>query len=135
MLEFARKRVGNMGPWPPHAIALGVYDGDMLRGVLVTVETYDGIIDMHFASDETRLWGNRGVLRALFGYMFEHRGARRVQTCHPVTSKAHTSIVMRLGFSVEGTLRDVIGKGEDGVLFSMLPEDCIWLAKPSQKDT
>jgi len=128
MLEFARQRVGNAGPWPPHAVALGIYTEDgTLRAVLVTVQTYHGVVDMHFASDETRLWGNRSVLQMLFGYMFDYLGARRVQTCHPVPAKAHTSIILRLGFTVEGTLKDAIDEGVDGILFSMLREECAWL--------
>jgi len=128
MLEFARERVGNVGPWPAHAVALGVYTNEgELRAVLVTVETYHAVVDMHFASDETRLWGNRAVLRMIFGYMFDFLGARRVQTCHPVSAKPHTSIVLRLGFTVEGTLKDAIDEGVDGILFSMLRDECAWL--------
>lgn len=134
MLEFARERVGETAPWPAHAIALGVYTRDnTLCAVLVTVETYNKVIDIHFASDETRIWGSRRVLAMIFAYLFEFRRARRIQTWHPVSAKHTTSIVLRVGFSVEGTLRDAIDKGEDAVLFAMTPQECIWLQKHSKE--
>ena len=129
MLAWAGMRAHLDGPWPEHAKALGVYEAETgkLRAVLVTVETYSGIIDCHFASDGSKTWATRNILRGLFGYVFKVRKAHRIQTVSPASNRAILRVDLALGWQCEGTARDAMGPGQDGVIFGMTPETCIWL--------
>lgn len=131
LLDWAADRV-DLGPgirWPSEAVAVAVRDMDdfTVYGVMVTVETYRGVIDMHFASDGTKRWATRQSLGMLFQYLFLIRGARRVQTIHSANHFAKSSIVMRLGFKPEGQLRSAIAPGQDGIMFGMTASDCRYL--------
>jgi len=130
LLDWAFQRIDMNGFWPVGARALGVYDeakGDAIRAVLVTVETYRGVIDAHFASDGSRTWATRNILGGIFGYLFFVRGAHRVQTL--VSPENDKTIIMnyKLGFKFEASLDGAMDDGGPGVLMSMSPQSCKWL--------
>ena len=129
LLAWSAPRAFVNGAWPPIAKAMGVYEAETgkLRAVLVTVETYNGIIDCHFASDGSRNWATRNILRGLFGYVFCVRKAHRIQTVSPADNTKILRTDLVTGWIPEGTARDAMGPGKDGIMFSMTPATCKWL--------
>lgn len=133
LLDWAFQRIDMSGYWPDGARALGVYDtnrGNAIRAVLVTVETYDGVIDAHFASDGSRTWATRNVLGGIFGYLFFVRSAKRVQTIVSPENAATIIMNYKLGFTFEACIAAVMDDGGPGVLMSMTPEACKWIKEP-----
>jgi len=132
LLEWARDRIGFPGTWPVGARALGVLDADAddrVRATLVTVQTYEGIIDAHLASDGSRRWATRNILGGFFGYMFFFREARRVQTVIDPENTDSVFMVYKMGFTFEGRVAASLDNGKDGVLLGMTPESCKWIVE------
>lgn len=132
LLMWAAPRVDLKGSWPRDAQPLGVLDADTgaIRAVMVTVQTYDEIIDAHFASDGSRRWATRNILGGLFGYLFILRGAKRVQTIVAPDNRETMIMNYKLGFTFEACIAAVMDDGGPGVLMSMTPETCKWIKEP-----
>jgi hypothetical protein len=69
---------------------------------------------------------SRKVYRDLFAYPFLQCGFRRLSAVVKVSNSRSLDCTRRLGFSVEGLLRNWYPDC-DGILFSMLKEECKWL--------
>lgn len=132
-LAWAQKKIGFPGTWPQGARALAALDGDTdaIRAVLVTVQTYDGIIDAHIASDGKRTWATRNILGGFFGYLFLVRGARRVQIIQDPENTDAVMMSVKLGFAFEGRAAAALDNGKDGVILSMTPDQCKWIKEQS----
>lgn len=68
----------------------------------------------------------RAILRELFYYPFETCGFRRVSAKVRETNARSLNCTSRLGFQVEGLLRNQYPDC-NGILFGMLKEECKWL--------
>jgi RimJ/RimL family protein N-acetyltransferase len=66
----------------------------------------------------------RGCLAAVFGYVFNQLGARRLTVRTARGNKSMLRLLPRLGFAFEGVARRWYGpnKRDDGVQFAMYPE-------------
>ena len=71
-----------------------------------------------------RLCASRGVLRALFGYIFDACAATRVSARAAISNRKAIGDMLRLGFRVEGRKRQALA-GEDLALLGMLKDECI----------
>ncbi|MCR9274401.1 MULTISPECIES: hypothetical protein [unclassified Mameliella] len=139
LLQWAAGRVSDdPGTWPPAACALGVVDAETgeVLAVMVSIETYDGIIDVHFASNGSGRWARPNVFGGLFGYLFLVRRAFRVQGIIPVDAPpAHISMMLRLGFRAEGTLASGVAPLKDGIMFGMSIQDCAWIEESDKEES
>ncbi len=103
---------------------------------MVSIETYDGIIDVHFASNGSGRWARPNVFGGLFGYLFLVRRAFRVQGIIPVDAPpAHISMMLRLGFRAEGTLASGVAPLKDGIMFGMSIQDCAWIEESDKEES
>lgn len=68
----------------------------------------------------------REHLRAMFAYPFHQLGLRRLHSVVRVDNVASLNQTRRLGFAVEGLLRNWYPDC-DGILHGLLKEDCKWL--------
>lgn len=83
-------------------------------------------IQMHCACDDPSVW-TRENIGICFHYPFEQLGVVRVTAPVPSTYKRALSINQRLGFQVEGVLRDFIETDVDVVLLGMMRHECKWI--------
>ena len=72
----------------------------------------------------------RTVLRGAFAYAFEGMGATRITAQTRVSNKLMRDILPRVGFTLECELKRYYGPSpdDDALQFSMLRENCSWLA-------
>lgn len=130
LLRWAEPRMGvPAGMLPPESLALGVLresDGS-IEAVIVLNAFYSRQCAMHIASDGRRRWLTRGVLRAVFGYVFEFRDMIRAHAIIPTWNRRALAFVLHLGFLPEGTAKCGADDGSDGVLFGMTRDTCPWL--------
>lgn len=129
-LAWATPRVGIVdGSFPENTYALAVVDAD--TGAIIAVvgytRTYDGLIDMHIASDGGRRWATRNILGGLFGYAFHMLGARKVSSIVDPDSREVVLMCIKLGFQFETRLRASLDDGRDAYLFTMLKDECTWI--------
>lgn len=129
-LAWAAPRVGLLdGVFPDNAQAMAVVDDETkaIKAVAVYVQTYAGVIDMHFASDGSRRWANRSILGGIFGYAFYFLGAQRLTNVARASDKSTLVMEIKLGWQIEARLRGAMDDGEDGILLSMLKDECDWI--------
>lgn len=69
---------------------------------------------------------SRHVLKQIFAYPFHQLGLRRITGIVRETNKRSFDITSRLGFRVEGLLRDWYPDC-NGILLGMTKEECKWL--------
>lgn len=109
--------------------AHGVLDssGNQVAGVVFNHFTGHDIA-MHVAAEHGKVWATPRVLSFLFGYPFNQLKCRRV-TGFVSVANAHTlPFDLKLGFKVEGRLRDATPEG-DMIVIGMTRNECRWLGK------
>lgn len=108
-----------------YSIAIFDDSGEFMAVVVYNNWDHENIA-MHIASVSPK-WATRDTLRTAFDYAFNHLGVARVSGL--VRKSNHTAMDFnhRLGFKIEGKLRDYYGKGEDEVVFGMLKSECRWI--------
>lgn len=116
------------GSMPPETVALGVIDdkGAILAVICINA-FYSHYCTMHVASNGSRRWLTRTVLRCIFGYVFELLGLLRVNIIVSVDNVPIQILALKLGFRMEGYARCGADDGSDGIILGMLASECPWL--------
>jgi RimJ/RimL family protein N-acetyltransferase len=103
-----------------------VRDNRLLGGVILTRYTGEGgSIAMHVAGFNPR-WLNRDFIWAVFHYAFEGLKVNKVFGEVPASNRKALQFDQKLGFKVEGLIRDVFPDGHL-YLLAMYKGDCRWL--------
>lgn len=124
--EFLNAKLqGQYEPRTSRLIARVAGDG-RIRAVVLLTQPSRFAGELSVASDGSRNWLSRGLLKASFGYFFEQLGLPRIDS--RVHSKNTAAIRMNqdLGFKHEGVRRLSFGD-DDGILMGMLREECRWI--------
>lgn len=72
-------------------------------------------------------WLTPKTLRTFFSYPFETLGCIRITTIAAKSNKKARALNDRLGFTLEGVIRDGRGIGRDSVAYGMRKADCRWI--------
>jgi RimJ/RimL family protein N-acetyltransferase len=117
-----RLDITNFGP----CTTLGIADEDGLIAGIV-FNNYRSAIGMEasIASTSPR-WCSRGTLAAIFGYVFDQVGCRRLTATTEAKNQPVRAFLCHLGFREEGLLRHGFPQ-DDAVIFGMIREECRWL--------
>lgn len=110
--------------------ALGVVKGNRLIGGVIYCEFREiapGEHDIRMHCSGEPGWLTKATLRVLFGYPFCQLGCIRVTGVVARANKRALDLNRRLGFQIEGCIRDGYGTGKDGLLMGMLRRDCRWI--------
>ncbi len=110
--------------------AIGVLkDGELIGGVIYTNyhELAPGQHDimMHCAGEPG--WLTRSTLRTFFEYPFVQLRCIRITATVAKANKRARDLNQRLGFKIEGCIKDGYGLGKDGLLLGMRKADCKWI--------
>ena len=128
---WVASRIRDMGEPPARDYeAIGVTrDGRIIGGVIYAEyrEMGPGQCDIrtHWAGEPG--WLIRATLRVLFGYPFQQLGCIRVTALTSRGNKRALGISRRIGFQIEGCVRDGFGAGKDALLLGMLRRECRWI--------
>lgn len=129
--EWVASRIRDMGAPPTRDYeAIGVLKGGELIGGVIYSEYREiapGHHDMRMHCAGEPGWLTRASLRALFGYPFNQLGCCRVTATVNRSNKRALDMNRRLGFCIEGCIRDGYGPGRDGLLLGMLRRECRWI--------
>lgn len=102
--------------------AIGIEDSGKIIAGVVYHDYRRFSIQLSMASESPR-WCSRKTLNILLGYPFNQLMVERITACTAKNNKRLRSLVTRLGFKLEGTLR----RGHDGkkdlLLYGMLREE------------
>lgn len=83
--------------------------------------------EMTIATDGARDWATRATLRWIFGLAFEQMNLARVTVVVHSRNMASLSLCDRLGYVMEGVVREAFEDGGDGVVMGMLRRECRWI--------
>ena len=123
----ARLEIG--GPWPQSTEALGIIDAETgaIRAVLIVVQTYAEQCDVSIATDESRKWATRNILGGIFGFIFliKRNKIARVTISH--NNVPSLVMCIKMGWQIEGRIRDADNEGSDGIIMSMTRDECVWI--------
>lgn len=128
---WVASRIRDMGTPPLRDYeAIGVVrDDELIGGVIyseyrqIAPECHD--LRMHCAGEPG--WLTRASLKSLFGYPFHQLGCIRVTATVARANKRALDMNRRLGFQIEGCVRDGYGPGRDGLLLGMKRSECRWI--------
>lgn len=124
LLDWAARVIGC--PFEASSHAIGFETDGRLRAVSVFDHFSDGDCAVHVASDGSRHWLARHFLMATFAYPFLDRQQPRATSLIPASNKASLSFCQKIGFSVEGKMRQAAGT-DDLIVLGMLRDECRWL--------
>ena len=99
--------------------AIGVKEGERLIAGVVYHEYRGHSIQLSMAS-ERPTWCNRRTLKVLLGYPFKQLHVSRITACTAVSNSRLRSLVARLGFRLEGTIRQGLDGKQDLLIYGML---------------
>lgn len=108
-----------------YTIAIFDDDGEFMAVVVYNNWDHENIA-MHIASVSPK-WATRDSLRTAFDYPFNQLGVQRVTAPVRTSNQKVISLNTRLGFTIEGTLREYYGDGDGEILFGMLKNECRWI--------
>lgn len=77
-------------------------------------------------------WLSRRSLQFLFGYVFNQLGCRRLTTVTPRSSERVLNVDKKLGFTIEGCLRQALPNGDDLIIMGMLKDECRWIKQGAE---
>lgn len=125
VMEWVRQRT----PWIDgfgHARAIGIAkDGSLIAGA-VFANYRKTNIEVTIAADDPS-WCRKGVLAALFGYVFLQLRCRRMTAIIPATNERSLRLCTGLGFTEEGRHPGLFSDGDVGISCGLLRENCRWL--------
>jgi RimJ/RimL family protein N-acetyltransferase len=111
--------------------AIGVIGkgGELIGGVIYTeyreIAPGQHDIRMHCAGEPG--WLTRQTLKLFFSYPFIQLNCIRVTSTVAKGNKRARTLNERLGFEIEGCIRDGYGLGRDGIIYGLRRQDCRWI--------
>lgn len=124
VMEWHLLRIGQRA-MPDSYSAIGISLGDkLIASVLYTRYRWPDVeIGIHTID---KRWCNRRTLRHIFHYPFVQLKCRRVTAATDPAKPAVCSFLKRIGFTIEGRLRDGLPEG-DLLVLGMTRDECRWL--------
>jgi RimJ/RimL family protein N-acetyltransferase len=126
--QWVAKRIPvfEFGSTPYSAIGLMNEAGVMLAGVIYQNFTHRDI-QVHIAAVEGKRWMSKHWLGEVFRYPFEQLGVHRITALIPESNSVSESFTKRMGFSFEGSIREILAGDEDLLIYGMLRSECRFL--------
>lgn len=109
--------------WNGHYVAIG-YERDALCGGVVFTQYSKANIVVATVLEAPL---TRRFLRAIFYYPFHQLGVRRVTALVDAKNTKSRSLVEKVGFVKEGTMREAAPE-DDVIVYGMLRSECRWIA-------
>lgn len=119
--------VARIGPLSRPAVGIGLERNGILCAGIVFNEYNGANIFMQVASDGTRRWMSRELLRYVFHYAFIEAGVRRISGAVLTTNADARRFDEHIGFVEEARLKDA-HPGGDLIIYCMTRAQCRWLA-------
>lgn len=111
-----------------------------LRGLLpVAAIVYNHFwrpdIWMHVAAEKGSGWCTHDFIRHAFWYPFVELECGRVTGLLGARTHTHHKLMLHLGFTVEGRIREALPTGDDFIVYGMLRRECRWIKESYNEQT
>lgn len=113
---------------PETSAAIGIVDPGTGRLIAAAVfHNFKGHdVEIGFCADSPR-WAQRGIIRAIFHYVFVQLGCARLTTITAEDNHRARKLDEGLGFKLEGVHPSGMSPGVTAVSYGMERKDCRWL--------
>lgn len=133
VVQFVASRLGHQIDTSSGFEALGSTDasGRLIGGVVYVnyrVMPSGAGADVELIAAGSGAWLTKPFVRELFAYPFEQLSCLRVTALVGRKNRASRTLVEKLGFRLEGVVRDGFGQNRDAMLYGMLKRECKWIA-------
>ncbi len=105
---------------------IGFIDNDNLIAVVVYNAQDESNIGISIATS-TPKWCTKTALKLIFGFPFIQLEMNRVTATINENNLKSRSLVERLGFILEGELKQYYQTGESAMIYGLLKDNCRWL--------
>ena len=122
-LEYASELTGTKDFGPCKTIA---FWGDGLLAVVIYNAVDEKNCGISIASSSPK-WASKSVLKAAFGFPFIQLGLNRVTGTIKASNKKAIRNAERLGFTLEGELKQYYENGESAMIYGLTKDNCRWL--------
>ena len=112
----------------PEGVNFGFFDGDKIVGGIVFYEYRLEDIVFSGAFEDKRCF-TRKFLNKFFDYPFKQLKCHRVTAYTETDNKRANKLLKNLGFTMEGTMREVSENGKDANIYGMLDRECKWIGE------
>jgi RimJ/RimL family protein N-acetyltransferase len=121
-LEWASILTGTKDFGPCKTIA---FYSDTLEAVVVYNAFDEGNCGISIATSSPK-WATKLSLRAIFGYPFIQLGLNRVTATINASNSKSISLCIRLGFRLEGELKQYYENGNSAMIYGLTKDNCGW---------
>ena len=106
-------------------------DGALIAGLLYTnYIPCDGGGNVHMWAVGEPGWMSRRVIAAMLAYPFVQLDCHRMTVTIPRNNRKSRSISEKLGFRLEGVIREGLGPRKDLMVYGLLRNECRWTLEP-----
>ena len=109
-----------------NCVNFGFYKDDKIVGGVVFSEYRVEDITFSGAFEDKGCFTRRN-LRYFFDYPFNQLKCHRITAYTETDNKRANKLLKKLGFTHEGTMREISEKGKDANIYGMLDRECNWL--------
>lgn len=115
--------------WGVDAKAMGAIERSTGRimAVMVINAFFEDSCYLHIASNEKGFWARDYVVRTMFRFIFEACGVNRIIGVTPSHRLKAITLLIRLGFTIEGRIRSTADGKRANVVSTMFREECPYL--------
>lgn len=125
VIEFVEERIGGKVHGPCTAVGMEE-DGRIIAGAIY--ERCNGHnVFLHGASDGSKQWASRALLRAVAEHAFVTLGVPRMTTMVAATNADALRFDLKFGFREEGRMKNAAHDGSDLIVLVMWRDECKWL--------
>ena len=109
-------------------VNFGFYKDNKIVGGVVFSEYRVEDIVFSGAFEDKRCFTKRN-LQYFFNYPFKQLNCHRITAYTETDNERANKILKKLGFTHEGTMREISEKGKDANIYGMLDRECNWLGE------
>ena len=84
---------------------------------------------MHIAAEEGTMWCTPDFVEVAFSYPFIELGCGRVTGLLGEKTHHHHKLMIHLGFTREGRIREALPTGDALIMYGMLRRECRWIGE------
>lgn len=124
--------VGNRDPaaWGVDARAMACLERgtNRIMAVMVINSFFEDSCYLHIASNEKGHWAQEDIVAGMFAFIFGECGVDRIIGVTPSDKLKAITLLIRLGFTIEGRIRSTSDGKRANIVSTMFREECRYLA-------
>jgi RimJ/RimL family protein N-acetyltransferase len=110
------------------SVNFGFYkEGNLVGGVVFSEYRVEDIV--FSGAFEDKACFTKKTIRDFFVYPFKQLKCHRITAYTETDNDKANKLLIKLGFSKEGTMREISERGKDANIYGMLKRECTWIGE------